>query len=105
MTRIALTLVAIGGLALAGVKTYTVDLLHPAMLGGTELKAGEYRLQVDGDKVTVHSGKTTAGAAVREETASTKYKDTTVRLLESGGKQHITEICLGGTTTRLVFSD
>ncbi|HUP02383.1 MAG TPA: hypothetical protein VMU19_00245 [Bryobacteraceae bacterium] len=105
MKGIFLTLFAIAALAVAGAKTYTVDLLHPAMLGGSELQAGQYRIQVDGDKVVVHVGKTTAEAPVKTETAPTKYRDTSVRVTEAGGVQHITEICIGGTTTRLVLSD
>ncbi len=105
MKRILLTLFAIAGLALAGVKTYTVSLLQPAMLGRTELKAGDYQLQVDGVKVVVHSGKTTAEAPMRVETNGSKYENTTIRLSESNGKQRITEIRLGGTTTKLVFGE
>jgi hypothetical protein len=105
MKRIFLTLLALAGLALAGVKTYTVNLLEPAMLGATELKAGQYQFQVDGDRVTVRGGKTAAEAPVKEESNGAKYKATTVKLSAHGGKQHIAEICLGGTTTRLVFSE
>lgn len=105
MKRIFLTILAVAGLALAGVKTYTVSLLEPAMLGSTELKAGEYQLQVDGGKVMVRTGKTEAEAPVKEESNGAKFKETTVKLTASGGKQHIAEICLGGTTTRLVVSE
>ena len=105
MNRIFLTILAFAGLAMAGMKTYTVSLLEPAMLGSTELKAGDYQLQVDGVQVTVHAGKVTAVAPMKEESNGVKYKETTIRLSESGGKQHITEICLGGTTTKLVFSE
>jgi hypothetical protein len=105
MKRIFLTLFAIAGVALAGMKTYTVSLLEPAMLGGTELKAGDYQLQVDGVKVIIHSGKTTAEATMKTETNGSKYSDTTVRMNESGGKRHITEIRLGGTNMKLVFGE
>jgi hypothetical protein len=105
MKRIFLTILAVAGLALAGVKTYTVSLLEPAMLGATELKAGDFQIRVDGDKVTVRTGKTEAEVPVKEESNGVKYKDTTVKLIASGGKQRIAEIWLGGTTTKLVFSE
>jgi len=105
MKRILLTILAVASLALAGVKTYTVNLLEPAMLGATELKAGEYQIQIDAGKVTIRTGKTEAEVPVKEESNGAKYKETTVRLTARGGKQHIAEICLGGTTTRLVFSE
>jgi hypothetical protein len=105
MKRIFLTFLAFAGMAVAGMKTYTVKLYQPAMLGAAELKAGEYQLQVDGAKVVIRAGKTAAEAPVKEETAATKYAATTVWLAESGGKRHITEIRLGGTTIRLIFSE
>jgi hypothetical protein len=105
MKRIFLTILAFAGLAIAGMKTYTVNLLEPAMLGTAELKAGEYQLQVDGVKVVVHTGKTAVEAPVKAETNGSKYPATTVRLAENGGKRHITEICLGGTTTKLVIGE
>ena len=36
----------------------TVPLAHPAKVGQTELKAGEYRFQIDGDHLTILKGKT-----------------------------------------------
>jgi hypothetical protein len=100
-----LTFLAFAGMAMAGMKTYTVQLYEPAMLGVTELKAGEYQLQVDGNKAVVRAGKSEAEAPVKVETGGAKYPTTTVRLAESGGKQRITEIRLGGTTTRLVVGE
>jgi hypothetical protein len=105
MKRIFLTILAVAGLALAGVKTYTVSLLEPAMLGTTELKAGDFQISVDGGKVTVHTGKTTAEVPVKEENNGVKYKETAVKVTAGGGKRRIAEIWLGGTTTRLVFSE
>ena len=56
-------------------------------------------------KVVIRTGKTTAEVPVRVENGDSKYSSTTVRLSESGGKQHITEIRLGGTTTRLIVGE
>jgi hypothetical protein len=107
MNRRVLTFFAFAAMALAmaGAKTYTVNLYEPAMLGATELKAGEYQVQLDGDKAVIRSGKSSAEAPVKVETAAAKFPATVVRMAESGGKQHITEIRLGGTTTRLVVSE
>src|ERR1035438_5808948 len=105
MNGIFLTFLAFASLAVAGMKTYSVNLFEPAMLGSTELRAGDYQLQVDGIKVVIRTGKTTAEVPVRVENGDSKYSSTTVRLSESGGKQHITEIRLGGTTTRLIVGE
>ena len=105
MNRMFLTLLAFASLATAGMKTYSINLFEPAVLGTTELKAGGYQLQVHGIKVVIHAGKTAAEVPVKVENGDSKYSNTTVRLSESGGKQHITEIRLGGTTTRLIIGE
>ena len=104
MHRRLLTLFAIAGLAIAGEKAYTVNLYQPAILGGTELKAGEYRLELDGAKAVLRAGKSAVEAPVKVENADAKFATTSIRLTESAGKQRIAEIRLGGTRTRLVFS-
>ena len=106
MTRRLLTFLAFAGLAMAAAKTYTVNLYQPAMLGTTELKAGEYKLELDGNKAVIRAGKTAAAEApVKVETADAKFRTTVMRLSNRGGKMYIAEIRLGGTTTRLVFSE
>jgi hypothetical protein len=105
MTKKLLVCFVFAGLAVAGAKTYSLRLLQPVMLGGAELKAGEYDLEVAGDKAVVHAGKTKAEAPVKVETVDSKYPATVVRLAEIGGKMHVSEIRLGGTKTKLVFSE
>ena len=74
MNRRVLTFLAFAALAAAGMKTYTVKLLEPAMLGGTQLKAGEYQIQVDGDKAVLRSGKGAVETPVKVETGGSKYR-------------------------------
>jgi hypothetical protein len=105
MNRRLLTFVIFAGLAIAGGKTYTIYLNQPAAVGDAELKPGEYQVRVDGDKTVIRVGKTAVETPVKVETASAKYPATSVRLEEREGKRRITEIHLGGTTTRLVFSE
>jgi len=105
MRRKLLVCLAFVGLALASAKSYSLLLTQPAMLGGTELKPGEYRVEVADQKAVIRAGKTEAQATVKVETADSKYSRTTVEMVENGGKMHISEIRFGGTKTRLVFSD
>ena len=105
MNRRLLTLFAFVGLVMAGVKAYTVNLYETAMLGSTELKAGEYKLELDGDKAVLHTGKSSVEAPVKVETADAKFETTSMRLIVNAGKARISEIRLGGTRTRLVFSE
>jgi len=46
----------------------TINIAQPAKFGSAQVSAGEYRLLIDGDKVTVqHEGKTVAEVSARWE--------------------------------------
>jgi hypothetical protein len=81
-----------------------VTLSQPSTLKGTELKAGEYKLNVQEDKVTVVNGKQTLEVPVKVESVEQKYESTSVRFVGTE-KPKITEIRIGGTKTKLVFND
>src|SRR3954451_5118603 len=102
--KLVLSVIAFAGMALAAGKSYTIKLYEPAMVGGTELKAGEYRVAVMDQKAVIKSGKVQKEVPVKVENADSKYDTTTVRL-SSGAKPQIQEIRLGGTKTKLVFSE
>ena len=105
MKRTVLLCLALIGLAVAATKSYTVNLLQPAMLGHTELKAGEYRVEVIDQKAQFRNGKLDTEAPVKVETGDVKYPVTTVRFSNEDGKMHIQEIRLGGTKTKLIFTE
>ena len=88
----------------ASAASYSVTLFQPSMVSGTELKAGEYKLTIDGDKATITKGKEKVEAAVKMESTENKYSATSVRYSDQGGKMKIQEIRLGGTTTKVVFN-
>lgn len=102
--KLVLSAVAFAGMAMAAGKTYDVKLYAPAMVGGTELKAGEYRVEVTDDKAVIKGVSVKKEAAIKVETSDAKYPTTTVRL-SAGEKPQIKEIRLGGTKTKLVFSE
>jgi hypothetical protein len=104
MKKFVLSVVAFAGMALAAGKTYDLKLYGPAMVGSTELKAGDYRVEVTDDKAVIKGAKVQKEAAVKVETSDDKYPTTTVRL-SAGEKPQIKEIRLGGTKTKLVFSE
>ena len=104
MKKLVLSVVAFAGMALAAGKTYDLKLYSSAMVGNTELKAGEYRVEVTDDKAVIKGAKVQKEAAVKIETSDDKYPTTTVRL-SAGEKPQIKEIRLGGTKTKLVFSE
>jgi hypothetical protein len=90
-------------------KTYRVTLFQSSVVGGTELKVGEYRLEVLDQKVRFRNGKQTSEAQAEVHSAGQKFPSTTVRYANGGGKYRVQEIRLGeptpvgGTNTRLVF--
>lgn len=102
--KIVLSALAFAGMAVAAGKTYNIKLYEPAMVGNTELKAGEYRVEVNDQTAVIKSGKVKQEAAVKVETSDSKYDNTTVRL-SSGAKPRIQEIRIGGTKTKLVFDE
>jgi hypothetical protein len=102
--KLVVSVLAFAGIALAAGKSYTVTLYAPAMVGTTELKPGEYRVEVENDKAVIKSGKKTQKeTSVKVEAADAKYDRTSVRL-GAGEKPQIQEIRLGGTNTKLVFT-
>src|SRR6185295_6007565 len=57
MLRKLLFFFMVAGLAAANAKTYNMNLFQPAMFGTTELKPGEYKIEVVDQKATVRNGK------------------------------------------------
>jgi hypothetical protein len=104
MMRKAALFFAAAGLALAGSHTYTVNLLVKSTLGATELKPGEYKVEVNDQKATIRQGKVQSESPVKVEENDVKFATTTVRYGTSDGKSRIQEIHIGGTKTKLVFT-
>ena len=98
--------VCMGTLAMAiasAASRYNVTFHQPAMVNGTELKAGEYKVEVNGNNATISAGKVTVQAPVRVESSDTKYNTTSVRYATGAGNYVLDEIHVGGTKTKLVF--
>lgn len=92
------------GLAIASAKTYTLTLFQPSVLNGTEMKAGEYKLDLNGDKIVIRGNKQKVEANVQVVTNDQKYSSTSVRYGNGDGKYRIQEIRIGGTNTKLVVN-
>jgi hypothetical protein len=89
-------------IAIAGAATkYNVTLYQPSVVNGTELKPGDYKVEVTGDKATFKLGKTTVEVPVKVEETTQKNDTNAIRYVEGGKLQ---EIRIGGTHTKLVFS-
>ncbi len=79
--------------------SYNVTFYQPVMVNGSELKPGDYKLELKDKTAVIKQGKTVTEVPVRVESENQKFNRTTVRL---NGPQ-VEEIRIGGTTTRVVF--
>ena len=84
--------------------SYKVNLLRPSVVKGTELKAGEYRLNLGAEKVTIGNGDVSVEVPAKIETSDSKFETTSIRYSEQGGKSMIAEIRVGGTKTKVIFA-
>ncbi|MBZ5618138.1 MAG: hypothetical protein LAQ69_05285 [Acidobacteriia bacterium] len=100
---LALALATAGTVANVG-GSYKITLVQPSAVNGNDLKAGDYRLTLGSEKVTIVSGKTSVEVPVSVESVDKKFDATAIRYSTVGGKQVISEIRLGGTKTKLVFN-
>jgi len=85
----------------ASATTYNVTLLEPTNVHGTQLKPGEYKLDVENGKAVFHHGKKTAEAPAKIANADQKFKDT--KFVYDNG--NLREIDLGGSNVRVVLED
>jgi hypothetical protein len=99
LIKLTLTLATFGLAVATAASSYTVSLNSPTWVGETKLNAGEYKLQIVGDKAIFKSGKTTAESPVTVGTNDKKFSLTSAQVLDS----KIKEIDLGGTKTKLLF--
>ncbi len=89
--------IALGVASAAG--SYTVTFYQPVTINGSELKAGDYKLELKDKTAVIKQGKTVKEAPVTIATGPEKYQRTTVR--RSG--MQVEEIRIGGTNIRVVF--
>jgi hypothetical protein len=86
-------------------KTYEINLSTPAKAGSVQLKAGRYRLRVEGTTATfTEVGKAkgvTTTVTVKE--ADKKFDDTRIVTRKDGEMERISEIDLGGSKVQLGF--
>lgn len=101
LNRIAFTLFTAGAMTLSAA-TYRVTLHQDAMVNGQQVKAGDYKVEVNNHTAILKKGKQTIEAPVHEETAPSKFAGTQVQYVENNKLQ---EIRVGGTNTRLVFGN
>jgi hypothetical protein len=104
MTR-ALLVISLISLAFANAANsfkFNVNFYQPTEVNGTTFQPGEAKAGVSENKIVLHQGKKMAEAPVKLETNNAKYVYTTVGY-KAGTGQQLKDICIAGTTTRIVF--
>jgi hypothetical protein len=101
VTGIALfaSLVFAGG----GATSYNITLSERSIVAGKELKPGDYKVEVVGDKATIKGGSQTVETTVSVQENGTKFSRTAVRYDNADGKYRLDQIQVGGSKTTLVF--
>jgi hypothetical protein len=82
---------------------YKVTLTEPAVIAGSVVKAGDYRIVVNGEKATLTMGKTSLEVPVKVQNGNRKFDYTSIECSTEAGKNMLDDIQVGGTTTTLVF--
>ncbi|MDP9113008.1 MAG: hypothetical protein M3O20_04930 [Acidobacteriota bacterium] len=100
LKRLILSLGVVSLGVASAASSYQVTITHPTWAGATELKPGVYKLVVSGSNAVFTSGKTKVEAPVSVEKNDRKASSTEVQSSNS----KISEIRLGGTTTKLIFN-
>ncbi|HLW76398.1 MAG TPA: hypothetical protein VKS01_05420 [Bryobacteraceae bacterium] len=89
------------GIASAASHSFTMTITHATFVGNTQLNAGDYKVQPEGDKIAIKVGKSVVDVPAKVETADKKFDSTTIRINDK--TQKIEEIHVGGTNMRIVF--
>ena len=87
------------GLAMAAAN-YHLKISTPTWVNGNELQPGDYRVQVQGDKVTIEGQNNSIEVPGTVQTSAQKFPATSLRSDDVNGKQQLEEIDFGGTKTQ-----
>jgi hypothetical protein len=91
----SLALAVVGSAA----STYKLNLTNPTWVGDTQLKPGEYKVEVTNGQATFKGDKQTAQAPAVEEKSDKKFPYTSFEAKDS----KLNEIHFGGTNVKVVL--
>ena len=92
-------------LAVNACSSYNVTISKPFVVAGKEMKPGDYRVEVNGDKAMIKSGSQSVEATVKVENGDQKFSRTAVRYDNASGAYRLDQIQIGGTKNTLVFEN
>lgn len=83
---------------------YTVKFFLPAEVAGQLVKAGEYSLELKGDRAILKGASGKVESEARIESGDRKFPRTVVRYTGTEPNARLDEIRIGGTSTTVVFA-
>jgi hypothetical protein len=97
--------VAIFTMSMAIAKTYDISFSSPTKVGNVQLKAGDYRMSVNGTKATFTDVQTlkTVTTEVKVENTDKKFDDTKVNTTVDGKTTVVKDIEIGGSKMKIDF--
>jgi len=102
MKKVLAAMFVIGIGVASAASSYHVTLYKPTTVNGTQLKAGEVKVELQGDKVVFKQGKTSVESNVTVQNGNQKFDSSSVGYNGDTPNQ-LQEIRLGGTSTKLLF--
>lgn len=103
MKKALAAIFAVGISVAYAASSYHVTLYKPTTVNGTQLKPGDCKLELQGDKLIIKQGKTSVESNVTVQNGNHKFDATTVGYNGESSNNQVQEIRLGGTTTKLLF--
>ncbi len=103
LPKMALALSVFALAVASAASSYHVNVSNPVWVGGKQLKAGDYQVQVENGKAVFKNKKDTVEVPAKMETADTKFQYTTLNTQTAGGKENLGGIEIGGTKNRIVI--
>jgi hypothetical protein len=96
---------AIFTLSIAAAKTYEITLSSPVNAGSVQLKAGEYKISINGSKVTFTDAKTSKSVTTdgKVENAAKSYDTTRMDTSTEGNTTVVKDIEVGGSKIKIEF--
>lgn len=98
LTKLTLCLATLAVGIASAATSYSITLVDPISAGDTQLKPGQYKVEVEGNQAIFKQGKTSITIPVAVEKNATKFRYTSVETVGS----KLQAIDLGGTSTKLV---
>jgi hypothetical protein len=103
MKKALAVMFAIGISVASAASSYHVTLYKATTVNGTQLKPGDIKVELQGDKVVIKQGKTSVESNVTVQNGNQKFNDSTVSYSGDSSNNQVQEIRIGGTSTKLLF--